>query len=1660
MKLSQIGTLLLFILTVCFDSFLYSQNYVPNEVLVKWKSARSTQQRSNSGLHLKAEQQKRFKALDIELWELKEAQTIDVLALVKQYKDHPAIEFIEPNYIYSSFETTPNDEQFNEQWALNNTGQTGGTPAADIHATTAWEIQKESPSVKVAIIDTGIDWKHTDLADNIWQNLSEDADGDGVVLEWNGYEWVFDSGDENGIDDDGNGYVDDFIGWDFRNNDNNPMDADGHGTHIAGIVGAKGNNGLGMTGVTWEVQLAALKILEENRLRVSDAVAAINYAVAMGIPISNNSWGDTISSQALYIAIENAATQNHLFIAAAGNKNYNTDTLLVYPASYPLDNIISVAASDKNDNRSSFSNYGNLNVDLYAPGSAILSCLPYNMYDVRSGTSQAAPLVAGACALVKESFPNKTYLEIKEAIVNSVDVMPSFIGHSLSGGRLNLFNALSESGINCSYRDSLALVALYESTNGINWANTWDLSQPISTWYGITTNSDNCVTAVNLSNNQLTGTIPLEIRSLYNLQALLLDNNQLSGTIPITIGKLANLTQLQLNHNQLSGSIPLELGELTSLQQLQLNHNQLGGAIPATIGRLEDLVELHLNNNQLSGNIPELFERLNDLRKLYLNDNQLSGILPFTLISRQWLEWLYLQNNQLSGSIIYIQYLYSIKRLYLNNNQFSGTIPAAISNFRNIEELYLNDNQLSGSIPAAIGDFEHLQKFHLENNQLTGCFSKNFTSLCGIDYNFTGNSNLPEEGSLTDFCINGIGECLSCATTDSLALVALYTATNGVNWITTWDLNTPISTWHGIETNSNGCVITIDLRDNQLTGSIPPEIGNFSELDDLDLNDNELVGSIPSEIGNLTNLERLRLWNNQLSGSISPTIGNLTNLLTLSLGDNKLTGSIPSEIGQLINLDYLDIGNNQLSGSIPITIGNCKNIRLLRLDGNQFTGSIPITIGNLVKLTSLRIRGNQLSGTIPIELETLSMLTSIDLAFNQLTGTIPLELFKLKNLTSLSLSNNQLTGNIPKEIGNLRNLYGLYLGDNELTGTIPSVIGQLTELNTLYLKDNKLIGTIPEWITNLTNLERLYLNENQFTGSIPATIGNLNNLQVLNLADNKLEGCFPESLERLCTISMVDFSNNPGLPNNGDFPSFCTNGAGKCVDPVWPGDFNNDGVVNNADALYWGLACSDTPGPTRPNASTDWAGQEAPDWATVVKDVNNKHQDGDGNGLINEADLQVLIDNYGKTHGYETFSTITNGFTYNLASNRIGGDTLEIDLNLESDDAPINLHGMACSIDFGNLDIDTFNFDLSTSSLNAAHHLITYNEAEKVLDIALTRTDKTDTLCDGQMGTLWIVVADMMDFGDDILINVKRGSQMRANGDFDAVGGAALYSTYSLPASTTNLLINTSASPVECDKLGTARVNISGGVAPYNIQWSNGATSPTIIGLTKGIYSVTVTDANNRDATYEVEVEGTYTPEYDENGQLIDCLPTACPPSLDLPSDLLTSTYQAATTITASGTVTTGNTSTLKAGESITFQSGFTVEAGATLSATIENCATSTFFNNTNSTHFEHITPIQNSVITQKNIPSIAIKEPSIFITPNPLQQQAILTYQLPIATRVQLSITNLQGTQLRLMESETLKEAGVYQVPFDALDLVKGLYFVRLQTNEGITTKKMILIE
>ncbi|HKW51772.1 MAG TPA: S8 family serine peptidase [Candidatus Eisenbacteria bacterium] len=425
---------------------------VPDEVIIKFKPGASASDVRAVLDDLGATRVKRFGRIQAEEHRIARRSVLDA---VRRYEHHPAIQFIEPNWMFHA-DVVPNDPLFPQQWALLNTGQTGGTPGADIHATSAWDAQTGSADIVVAIVDTGTDYTHPDLAPNIWTNVHEIPG--------------------NGVDDDGNGLVDDVHGYDFLNSDPDPMDDSGHGTHVSGTVGAVGNNGIGVAGVAWNVKIMPLKFLDASGSGpASAAVECIEYAIQNGARILNLSWGGTDFSAALQLAIEDANAAGVVCVAAAGNSSVSLDQVPHFPASLAVPNVIAVASSTDRDELSAFSNFGRGTVPIAAPGSNIWSTFLGGDYQSISGTSMATPHVSGALALLWSKFPRMPIAQLKTVLSGSADRVPALAGLTTTGGRLNVARMLE--GIDTIPPDPIVdlTVAQIESNRlTLRWTATGD----------------------------------------------------------------------------------------------------------------------------------------------------------------------------------------------------------------------------------------------------------------------------------------------------------------------------------------------------------------------------------------------------------------------------------------------------------------------------------------------------------------------------------------------------------------------------------------------------------------------------------------------------------------------------------------------------------------------------------------------------------------------------------------------------------------------------------------------------------------------------------------------------------------------------------------------------------------------------------------------------------------------------------------------------------------------------------------------------------------------------------------------------------------------------------------------------------------------------------
>jgi subtilisin family serine protease len=394
---------------------------VAAELLVNFRPDASAEQREPALSALQATVIQRFDFIGVE--HVRFGAPVSTARAIATLAASPAVEYAEPNYIVHAY-VSPDDTRFPGMYQFENTGQTGGTPGADIDAVHAWDLFTGDPELKVAILDTGINFTHPDLADNLWTNPIEAA---GTA----------------GVDDDHNGWVDDLHGVSYTSGGTPPNDDGGHGSHVSGTIAARGNNGIGVVGVNWRARLVAIKILDGGgQGNVANAIAGLQYAINVGAKVSNNSWGGGGYSQAVVDAITAAGQAGMLFVAACGNRTRDNDVTPDYPSSYDSPYIVSVAATDASDQLTSTSSWGLTTVDLAAPGSLIQSTWLSNFYAIQSGTSMAAAVVTGVCALVAGRFPELGPLEVRDLVLAAADTIPALTGKVATGGRANAYRAI------------------------------------------------------------------------------------------------------------------------------------------------------------------------------------------------------------------------------------------------------------------------------------------------------------------------------------------------------------------------------------------------------------------------------------------------------------------------------------------------------------------------------------------------------------------------------------------------------------------------------------------------------------------------------------------------------------------------------------------------------------------------------------------------------------------------------------------------------------------------------------------------------------------------------------------------------------------------------------------------------------------------------------------------------------------------------------------------------------------------------------------------------------------------------------------------------------------------------------------------------------------
>ncbi|KAL9459803.1 hypothetical protein AB3S75_003080 [Citrus x aurantiifolia] len=661
---------------------------------------------------------------------------------------------------------------------------------------------------------------------------------------------------------------------------------------------------------------------------------------------------------------------------------------------------------------------------------------------------------------------------------------------------ISLFIAAATANTSSITTDQDALLALkahisHDPTNFL--AKNWNTSTPVCNWTGVACDiHSRRVTVLNISSLNLIGTIPSQLWNLSSLESLNLSFNRLSGSIPSAIFTTYTLKYVSFRGNQLSGAfpsfifnksslqhldfssnaihgeipanlcsnlpfleflalfenifhggIPSTLSNCTYLRILDLSYNDISGAIPKEIGNLTKLKELYLCHNGLQGEIPREFGNLAELELMSLSQNKLRGEIPQKLGNLSGLEILQLSQNLLTGVIPPEINPHNLEELLLGQNNLVGVVPATIFNVSTLKNLALQDNYLSGSLPSIANvRLPNLEGLFLWGNDFGGSiphfiFNASKLTIIQLTYN-----------SFSGFIPNAFGNLRNL---NSLSL--------SNNYLTS---STPELSFLSSLSNCKSLAVLL-LSNNPLDGILPrTSIGNLSHsLEIFDMSKCNVSGDIPEEIGNFTNLTSIYLGGNKLNGSIPFTLRKLQKLQYLGLEDNKLEGSIPDDICRLVELYKLDLGGNKLSGSIPACFSSLASMRILSLGSNGLT-SIPLAFWNLKDILYLNFSSNFLSGPLPLEIGNLKVLVGIDFSMNNFSGIIPTTIGSLKDLQYLFLGYNRLQGSIPDSVGDLISLKSLNLSNNNLSGPIPVSLEKLSYLEHLNLSFNKLEGEIPD----------------------------------------------------------------------------------------------------------------------------------------------------------------------------------------------------------------------------------------------------------------------------------------------------------------------------------------------------------------------------------------------------------------------------------------------------------------------------------------------------------------------------------------------------------------------------------------------------------------------
>ncbi|CAA2994088.1 probable LRR receptor-like serine threonine-kinase At3g47570 [Olea europaea subsp. europaea] len=664
-------------------------------------------------------------------------------------------------------------------------------------------------------------------------------------------------------------------------------------------------------------------------------------------------------------------------------------------------------------------------------------------------------------------------------------------------------------------------------------SKNWSISTSVCVWIGVTCGlRHQRVTALDISNMNLTGKMPAQLGNLSFLVYIDLSENYFHGSVPQELTQLRRLKFMDLSVNKFSGEILSWIHFLTKLQVLDLCNNSFAGFIPPSLSNISTLQYLDLSLNPLQGKIPEDIGNLHNLKVLALQNNSLTGVIPLQIFNISTMEILAFTGNNLTGNLpLHICHgLPRLQGLLLSKNELGGEIPSNLSECLQLEDLSLSLNKFSGSIPGEIGRIRTLQNLYLGSNDLSGAIPLELGNLDNLKLLSMGHNFL--NGSIPASIFN----------------------ISSLQYVEIQECNLSGKLPNSIANSSK--LTTIFLALNNFNGPIPNFLGNLRFIERLVLSENNFISESPelSFITSLTNCRHLKLLsisNNPLNGILPLSIGNLSTSLQYLRGHScDLRGSIPNRIGNLTSLINLDLFDNDLAESIPASMVNLQKLQGLDLYHNNISGSIPDSFCELQNLYKLALSQNQISGTIPGCIGNITTLGYLEIDSNILTSTIPASLWLLKGLLELNLSTNILTGSLPQEIGNLEFAFLIDLSVNRLSGIIPNTIGDLQTLSNLSLTHNALQGSIPESVGKMLNLAQLDLSHNNLSSNIPKSMEELKHLTYLDVSFNDLSGEVPFG-GPFKNFSSKSFISNEGLCGDHIYglPS-CPTGRQKRRKPI------------------------------------------------------------------------------------------------------------------------------------------------------------------------------------------------------------------------------------------------------------------------------------------------------------------------------------------------------------------------------------------------------------------------------------------------------------------------------------------------------------------------------